>query len=64
MLVTWQPGKPVSCDEHGQISDSPPGKFEGAILMLEHLQDAHGQNVAAALAKVKASAAQEAQAEA
>lgn len=52
MIITWQPGRPPACDEHGQLADEPLPGADGAIVMLEHLRDVHGKNVDGALAKL------------
>jgi hypothetical protein len=52
VVITWRADEPPACDEHGALADAPLPGPDAAVVMLEHLRDVHGKNVAAALAKL------------
>jgi hypothetical protein len=52
VVVMWEPGRPLGCAEHGQLA--PVAGDDAPLVLLEHLRDAHGANVALALASLAA----------
>ena len=58
-LVSWEPGTPPSCREHGNLTPGPLPKAAGQLLMMEHLRDEHGKDgpeMAAAITKARQAA--------
>jgi len=49
--LAWVPDEIVSCADHGPLSDGPLPELDGAILLLRHRRDAHGERVHEALRK-------------
>jgi hypothetical protein len=54
VVITWRADRPPSCAEHGPLAARPLPGPGAAVVLLEHLRDDHGKNVALALAKLTA----------
>jgi len=51
-VITWRADRPPVCGVHGPLTDAPLPGAGAAVVMLEHLRDAHGKTVDGALAKL------------
>ena len=54
MIVSWRPGRPVACAEHGRLTDRPLPDADAAVVLLDHLASVHGADVARALEQARA----------
>lgn len=54
MVITWRADRPPECGTHGPLAEYPLPPLDAATLMLEHLRDYHGKNVALALEQLAA----------
>jgi hypothetical protein len=54
VVITWRADRPPACAVHGPLADRPLPGAGAAVVMLEHLRDAHGKQVDGALARLTA----------